>query len=588
MSEISIKVSTPGAEQAAEAIKKVGAAQDQLTTSSIRLNQSLVDNLFKEELLTIGLEKARAAQAKVSSATNDAAKSSGSAGTAVLQASQAFEDLQYGIGGAVNNIPGLVQSLGGTAGVAGVVSVASVLIVKLVQNFDRLIGKEKELAIQGLNSAEKQIAIANAVLQAMDAREEASKQAASSTELLAFSIRNSELVWRKELEAINESTSALKRRNQAQAEMDDAEKALKLAIIDSGAGTDTEKLEAKLAVEKEYRVKRQEQQKAELDDELASTQKQEDAAKRRAAVLTKQVEQYNFLTQQKKNADAEVKALERQQQNEQSFNVNLYRRAINLNEQAQQSGQILRDSSGSMVSAEKINGKFDPSTASKEELIAEAKRLLSNLPVDILEKDKNITADILRSGSGSKLGPEKIKAAQAKADDLGKRAEVLKNAEEQLAANYEELKKIAAKIDDVIEAKATKQAVFAAQNGTEDIKGNKNLADALETEASKNKAEDAKREKAKEQQKAANEALGASAGNVANLLPDSVGKNRLKAAAAKVEAGDMGALQQVLDLSRLLVERVEKSTTLGQRQSKEIADLRRRLNNQRSNDNSGE
>ena len=37
-------------------------------------------------------------------------------GRSALEASRAIEDLQYGIGGVVNNIPGLVSALGGGAG----------------------------------------------------------------------------------------------------------------------------------------------------------------------------------------------------------------------------------------------------------------------------------------------------------------------------------------------------------------------------------------------------------------------------------------------------------------------------------------
>ena len=46
--------------------------------------------------------------------------------TALLTFSQAAEDAQYGIRGVLNNIPGLVMSLGGGAGLAGAVSLAAV------------------------------------------------------------------------------------------------------------------------------------------------------------------------------------------------------------------------------------------------------------------------------------------------------------------------------------------------------------------------------------------------------------------------------------------------------------------------------
>ncbi len=51
---------------------------------------------------------------------------SGGAGMAALQTAQAVDDLQYGIKGVLNNIPGLVMSLGGGAGLAGVLSLVAV------------------------------------------------------------------------------------------------------------------------------------------------------------------------------------------------------------------------------------------------------------------------------------------------------------------------------------------------------------------------------------------------------------------------------------------------------------------------------
>lgn len=50
----------------------------------------------------------------------------GNAGGAVLELSRAFEDSQYGIAGVLNNIPGLITMLGGTAGLAGVISIVAV------------------------------------------------------------------------------------------------------------------------------------------------------------------------------------------------------------------------------------------------------------------------------------------------------------------------------------------------------------------------------------------------------------------------------------------------------------------------------
>lgn len=56
----------------------------------------------------------------------------------LLEFSRAAEDAQFGIAGVVNNIPGLVQSLGGSTGVVGVASLAAIGIAQLVKNWDSL------------------------------------------------------------------------------------------------------------------------------------------------------------------------------------------------------------------------------------------------------------------------------------------------------------------------------------------------------------------------------------------------------------------------------------------------------------------
>ena len=57
-------------------------------------------------------------------------------GQAALEGSRAMEDLQYGIGGVVNNIPGLVMAMGGPAGLVAVISLAAVAAAQLYKNWD--------------------------------------------------------------------------------------------------------------------------------------------------------------------------------------------------------------------------------------------------------------------------------------------------------------------------------------------------------------------------------------------------------------------------------------------------------------------
>lgn len=61
-------------------------------------------------------------------------------GYAALEASRGIEDLQYGLGGVINNIPGLVLALGGTAGLTAAISLLAVGVNQLVKHWDDLTG----------------------------------------------------------------------------------------------------------------------------------------------------------------------------------------------------------------------------------------------------------------------------------------------------------------------------------------------------------------------------------------------------------------------------------------------------------------
>lgn len=71
-------------------------------------------------------------------------KGGANAGGAILEASRAIEDLQYGLRGVLNNIPSLIFALGGSAGLAGVISVAAVGASVLWTKFSGGAQKAKE------------------------------------------------------------------------------------------------------------------------------------------------------------------------------------------------------------------------------------------------------------------------------------------------------------------------------------------------------------------------------------------------------------------------------------------------------------
>lgn len=99
---------------------------------------------YKEELrrLERGMDAIHGASGKtattiraVSSVASGASTGTRNVGMAALEASRAFEDLQYGIFGVINNIPGMVMALGGSAGLTAAISAAAVGVYQLIKAF---------------------------------------------------------------------------------------------------------------------------------------------------------------------------------------------------------------------------------------------------------------------------------------------------------------------------------------------------------------------------------------------------------------------------------------------------------------------
>ena len=117
----------------ATAAQAADKAVDALENSIEQLNEEIAKNntLTNDQIANLkrvadGGERLIRIQRTQKAATDVAAKSTGNLGLGALAAAQAFEDMQYGIRGVLNNIPQMVLMFGGGAGLAAVISVASV------------------------------------------------------------------------------------------------------------------------------------------------------------------------------------------------------------------------------------------------------------------------------------------------------------------------------------------------------------------------------------------------------------------------------------------------------------------------------
>lgn len=90
--------------------------------------------------LAAEVDKVEDSAAKVATGLPAVTSGTKNMGMAALQAGQFIDDMQYGLRGVVNNIPGLVMSLGGGMGLAGAIGIAAVAINQLVN----WLGKAKD------------------------------------------------------------------------------------------------------------------------------------------------------------------------------------------------------------------------------------------------------------------------------------------------------------------------------------------------------------------------------------------------------------------------------------------------------------
>ena len=103
--------------------------------------------------LTKAQERQAQAAEKVAQSSNQLDRNSQKAtrsvknmGQGALQAAYFFDDLQYGIRGIMNNIPGLVMGFGGGAGLAGAISIAVLVGAKLYEWMGKTEDKSADLA----------------------------------------------------------------------------------------------------------------------------------------------------------------------------------------------------------------------------------------------------------------------------------------------------------------------------------------------------------------------------------------------------------------------------------------------------------
>lgn len=118
-------------------------------------------------------------------------KSGKSSAQGVLELSRGFEDLQYGVRGVLNNIPGIVMGFGGTAAAAGLVSFAAVGLDLAFRTF----GKNGKKSVGGVSEE-------------MEAMEKVAKAAADSIKAELEELGKAWDKWDKSISRFNDNEAA--------------------------------------------------------------------------------------------------------------------------------------------------------------------------------------------------------------------------------------------------------------------------------------------------------------------------------------------------------------------------------------------
>jgi len=185
-------------------------------------------------------------------------KSTRNTGLAVLEASRAFEDLQFGFTGVLNNIPGIIRSLGGTAGLTGVVSILAVSIFALSKRMGSL--------GTGLSKLQKKI---EAEADAMRESSRQARKAAEEKERLEKSVKDFSDAIDEEIKALDDETAALERSARAsdrklQAQISVLDSALGAKVAEIQANEKLSRLEQTIEIERVKRLAEQKKQELEL------------------------------------------------------------------------------------------------------------------------------------------------------------------------------------------------------------------------------------------------------------------------------------------------------------------------------------
>jgi len=228
------------AETLGAALKKTSLATAELGKATMQAKESAAQFIsangygkFDDTLLKAhdAMKRTTVSANGAAQATKEVAKANSGAAMGFMALSNAVQDVQYGFGGIINNIPGIVSGMGLGMGVAGAAQIAGVAFGVLNKNVD-LFGTEAAAAAkEATTTANEATALANSTQRAADAAADAAKKYAE----LNAALKKTESDYKAVSAASDEAIESAKRLQDIETKRGDLQSELAMAEIDAMA-----------------------------------------------------------------------------------------------------------------------------------------------------------------------------------------------------------------------------------------------------------------------------------------------------------------------------------------------------------------
>jgi hypothetical protein len=158
-----------------EAEKKEIAVTEELTTAKKRKTKATEQQNVALNNATVTGNGATQTKREMAKAAKDLEKQTTRSAMGFMALSNAFQDVQYGMAGMINNIPGIITGMGLGMGVAGTVQIAAVGLQVLLKNVDLFGETAKQAARDAADLAAETMADADAAYKNAKATEAATE-----------------------------------------------------------------------------------------------------------------------------------------------------------------------------------------------------------------------------------------------------------------------------------------------------------------------------------------------------------------------------------------------------------------------------